>query len=183
MISFFDALFNPAFPITVREAVKMGRLSALSRKFSALDKAAVDDALDQAEIADLANRPYGALSGGQRRRVLVARALAVQPEILILDEPTANMDRESEERLFAVLGRLKGATTILIVTHDTGFVSALTDRVLCMGSREAGAEYGIVQHRTEAAPLGGTITGAARIIHEESIPGDQCDPLDPEDTK
>jgi zinc transport system ATP-binding protein len=176
-----QSVYDPAFPISVWEAVKMGRLSALSRKFTAVDKAAVDEALDQAEITDLANRPYGALSGGQRRRVLVARALALKPEILILDEPTANMDRESEERLFVTLGKLKGNTTILIVTHDTGFVSALTDRVLCMGSREAGSEYGIVQHRTEADPLGGTIAGAARIIHGESIPGDQCGPL--EDTK
>ncbi|GHV32631.1 ABC transporter ATP-binding protein [Spirochaetia bacterium] len=172
-----QSVYDPAFPISVREAVKMGRLSGLSRRFTALDKAAVDEALEQAEITGLANRPYGALSGGQRRRVLVARALAVQPEILILDEPTANMDRESEERLFATLGKLKGNTTILIVTHDTGFVSALTDRVLCMGSREAaadaganaGAEYGIVQHRTEA-----DAAGVARVIHGESIPGDQC---------
>ncbi|GHV74345.1 ABC transporter ATP-binding protein [Spirochaetia bacterium] len=164
-----QSAYDPAFPISVREAVKMGRLVGLSRRFNALDKAAVEDALEQAEITDLANRPYRALSGGQRRRVLVARALAVQPEILILDEPTANMDRESEDRLFTTLGRLKGATTILIVTHDTGFVSALTDRVLCMGSREAG--YGIVQHRTEA-----DVAGVARVIHGESIPGDQCDP-------
>ena len=144
-----QSAYDPAFPISVWEAVKMGRLAALSRKFSGADKAAVEEALEQAEVADLAMRPYGALSGGQRRRVLVARALAVQPEILILDEPTANMDRESEDRLFATLGRLKGATTILIVTHDTGFVSALTDRVLCMGSREAG--YGIVQHAPEGS--------------------------------
>ena len=68
-------------------------------------------------------RPYPALSGGQRRRVLVARALASNPELLILDEPTANMDAESEARLFATLERLKGNTTIMIVTHDTGFVT------------------------------------------------------------
>jgi zinc transport system ATP-binding protein len=166
-----QAAYDPAFPISVWEAVQMGRLTPLSRKFSAGDRAAVLEALEQAEIADLAWRPYQSLSGGQRRRALVARALAAKPEILILDEPTANMDRESEDRLFTTLGKLKGTTTILIVTHDTGFVSALTDRVLCMGSREAG--YGIVQHRTEA-----DLAGAARIIHGESIPGDQCGPED-----
>jgi zinc transport system ATP-binding protein len=126
--------------------------------------------MEQAEIADLAKRPYRALSGGQRRRVLVARALAAKPELLVLDEPTANMDRESEDRLFATLGKLKRNTTILIVTHDTGFVSALTDRVLCMGSREEGAEYAIVQHRVADSEARGT----ARIIHDESIPGDEC---------
>jgi zinc transport system ATP-binding protein len=167
-----QSAYDPAFPISVWEAVKMGRLTALSRKFSPRDRIAVTEALEQAEITDLANRSYAALSGGQRRRVLLARALAAKPGILILDEPTANMDRESEDRLFVTLGKLRGNTTILIVTHDTGFVSALTDRVLCMGSREAGAAYRIVQHRTEA--LGDT----ARIIHGESIPGDQCGPGD-----
>jgi zinc transport system ATP-binding protein len=177
------------FPISVREVVKMGRLRPLSRKYGAGDKAAVQEALEQAEIADLAGRPYAALSGGQRRRVLVARALAAQPSLLVLDEPTAHMDVESEERLFRSLGKLKagvsgstgGKTTILIVTHDTGFVSALTDRVLCMGNREAGGDrYGIVQHRTEAAgysPAGSSKTYGSygsRIIHDESIPGDSC---------
>jgi zinc transport system ATP-binding protein len=159
-----------AFPISVLEAVRMGRLAPLSRKFDAADRAAVEEAMEQAEIADLATRPYRALSGGQRRRALVARALAAKPELLILDEPTANMDGESEERLFATLGKLKGNATILIVTHDTGFVSALTDRVLCMGNRENGAAYAIVQHRVE----GSEAPGSARIIHGESVPGDQC---------
>ena len=80
------------------------------------------------------------------------------------------MDLESEERLFATLGKLKGSATILIVTHDTGFVSALTYRVLCMGSREDGAEYAIVQHRVENSEA----PGALRIVHDESIPGDRC---------
>jgi zinc transport system ATP-binding protein len=94
----------------------------------------------------------------------------------VLDEPTANMDMESEERLFGSLGRLKGKTTILIVTHDTGFVSDLTDRVLCMGSREPAGRYRIVQHRTEAAPaaLHAASSYGSRIVHGESIPGDTC---------
>jgi zinc transport system ATP-binding protein len=170
-----QSAYDSAFPISVLEAVQMGRLTALSRKFDAGDRAAAQEALEQAEIADLAHRPYHALSGGQRRRALVARALAARPELLILDEPTANMDRESEDRLFATLGKLKGNTTILIVTHDTGFVSALTDRVLCMGSREDGAEYAIVQHRVADSEA----PGSARIIHDESIPGDQCVEEDP----
>ncbi|MDR0553704.1 MAG: metal ABC transporter ATP-binding protein [Treponema sp.] len=126
------------FPITVREVVRMGRMRGLARyaggKGKALDNAAVTEALEQAEILHLAGRPYGALSGGQRRRALVARALAARPELLILDEPTANMDRESEERLFRVLRKLKGNATILIVTHDTEFVSPLMDRALCLGN-------------------------------------------------
>jgi zinc transport system ATP-binding protein len=170
-------VFDRAFPISVRDVVRMGRLRPLSRN-GAGDKAAVRDALDQAEITDLAERPYAALSGGQRRRVLVARALAAQPELLILDEPTANMDAESEERLFISLGKLKGTTTILIVTHDTGFVSALTDRVLCMGNREGENRYGVVQHRTETAAAPGAPASrgsyGSRIVHSEILPGDSC---------
>jgi zinc transport system ATP-binding protein len=173
-----QSAYDPAFPISALEAVQMGRLRPLSRKFSAEDRAAALEAMEQAEITDLAKRPYSALSGGQRRRVLVARALAARPELLILDEPAANMDRESEERLFATLGKLKGSATILIVTHDTGFVSALTDRALCMGSREAGAAYAIVQHPVESGAAQGAASpsapGAARIVHAESIPGDRC---------
>jgi zinc transport system ATP-binding protein len=160
------APFDRAFPIRVREVVKMGRLRPFSRRFTAEDKAAVDEALVQAEVADLAERAYAKLSGGQRRRVLVARALAARPEILILDEPAANMDAESEERLFATLEKLKGRATILIVTHNIDFVSSLTDRVLCMGNK-AGA-YGIVQHRTEEEG------GRSRVIHDETIPADEC---------
>jgi zinc transport system ATP-binding protein len=132
----------------------------------------------QADIQDLADRPYSALSGGQRRRVLVARALAARPQLLILDEPTANMDAESEGRLFKTLGELKGNTTVLIVTHDTGFVSALTDRVLCVGDRNGRTEgRQVVQHRAtpaEHAPpelFGGE---ALKVLHDEELPGDGC---------
>jgi zinc transport system ATP-binding protein len=177
-----QAAFDRAFPIPVAEVVMMGRLGA-SGRYRAEDRAAAAEALEQVEIADLAARPYAALSGGQRRRVLVARALAAGPKILILDEPTANMDGESEERLFNTLGKLKGNTTILIVTHDTEFVSALTDRVLCMGSRESPeGRYGIVQHRTETA---GTEVGVgtlshSRVIHSDSVPADRCYPREGE---
>jgi zinc transport system ATP-binding protein len=165
-----------AFPILVRDVVRMGRLRSLSRSFGAEDRAAVREALEQADIGDIAGRPYTQLSGGQRQRVLVARALAAKPSLLVLDEPTANMDVESEDRLFTSLGKLKGKTTILIVTHDTGFVSDLTDRVLCMGRGEAAGRYGIVQHRTEAAPAAAHAASSygSRIVHGESIPGDSC---------
>ncbi|MDR3342872.1 MAG: metal ABC transporter ATP-binding protein [Treponema sp.] len=179
-----QAVFDRAFPIVVREVVKMGRLHPFSRKYSAEDKAAVAAALEQVEMTDLAGRPYTSLSGGQRRRVLVARALAAKPGILVLDEPTANMDAESEERLFTTLSKLKGNTTILIVTHDQDFVSSLTDRVLCMGSRENGS-HGIVQHRIEASgnpadalprehEHGNGYFHENRVIHGESIPGNAC---------
>lgn len=172
------ASYDPAFPISVREVVRMGRLKSASRRFGADDERAVRAAMEAADVADLSGRPYSALSGGQRRRVLVARALAAEPRLLVLDEPTANMDADSESRLFAALGALKGRTTILIVTHDTGFVSRLTDVVLCVGERAgSGGGRGIVRHRAapaENAPpqlFGGA---ALKVLHERAESGDAC---------
>jgi len=163
-----------AFPITVRDVVRMGLLRPLGG-YNAGARAAADEAMEQAGIADLAPRPWRALSGGQRRRVLVARALAAKPDLLALDEPTANMDGESEARLFETLGKLKGSATILIVTHDMDFVSALTDRVLCLGDNACG-QRGVVQHRTEAA-AGSDRHGSRqdlRVLHGENISGKNC---------
>lgn len=173
-----NAGFDAAFPISVEEVVAMGRLDPASRRWTGEDHAAVSEALERSGVSDLAARSYTALSGGQRRRVLVARALASRPELLILDEPTANMDAESEARLFATLGELKGNTTILIVTHDTGFVSSLTDGVLCVGDRRTpGQAHTIVRHRVAPADnappelFGGD---ALKVLHEVSLAGDDC---------
>ncbi|MCP5515340.1 MAG: metal ABC transporter ATP-binding protein [Spirochaetales bacterium] len=171
--------YDQTFPISVMEVVRMGRLQVTSRRYNQDDIIAVKNAMEQTEIEDLAHRPYSALSGGQRRRVLVARALAANPELLILDEPSANMDIESEGRLFNTLGGLKGKTTILVVTHDSVFVSALTDRVLCVGGRSRlnGKGHSIAQHRAapaENAPpdlYGGEVY---KVLHDENLPGDSC---------
>ena len=157
------------FPITVRGIVRMGLL----RPFKGQGKAAdhITEAMEQCGIADLASRPYRSLSGGQKRRALVARALVSGPALLVLDEPTANMDAESETRLYETLGVYKGGTTILIVTHDTEFVTALTDRVLCLGD----GSRGVVQHRIETIAAAHHGSGQeARVLHGENIPADDC---------
>lgn len=169
------ATFDPAFPITVGEVVRMGRLRGSRRRYDPDDAPATRRALEAAEVADLADRHYSALSGGQRRRVLVARALAAEPRLLLLDEPTANMDAESEARLFATLGELKGRTTILIVTHDTLFVSALTDSVFCVGDRGAGKA--VVRHGSAPADrVAGEQYGgpALQVLHDTELPDDAC---------
>jgi len=169
------ASYDPAFPISVLEVVRMGRLGGSRGRATPADSAAVDRALTMADVADLAGRPYSALSGGQRRRVLVARALAAEPELLVLDEPTANMDAESEARLFKTLGGLKGTATILIVTHDTGFVSALTDSVFCVGERGSGRS--VIRHKAAPADhvakelYGGP---ALQVLHDTELPDDAC---------
>jgi zinc transport system ATP-binding protein len=156
-----QAAYDKAFPISVEGVVRMGRLRSLFRTFTAEDRVVVEDALEQVGLTHLAKRAYNALSGGERRRVLVARALAAKPLLLILDEPTVNMDVESECRLFHTLSNLKGSATILIVTHDRDFVSSLVDRALCI---EKGS---IVQHELSAVDQENL-----QVLHGESVPGD-----------
>jgi len=164
------------FPITVRDIARMGLLRPLKgySRNNRQEKAAVDEALEKTGIADLAARPYRSLSGGQKRRALVARALAARPQILVLDEPTANMDSESVSLLYDSLGACKETMTILLVTHDTEFVTSLTDRVLCLGDSRK-----IVQHKTEtAASAKGQHHGSAshelRVLHGETNSNDAC---------
>ena len=156
------------FPITVRDIVRMGNLSALGRYSLSSDSNNNSQAiaLEKTGITDLAHRQYRSLSGGQKRRTLVARALAANPDLLVLDEPTANMDRESETLLYEALGAYKGKTAILVVTHDTEFVSSLTDRVLCLGDSKK-----IVQHGIElnASVFHGDTGKQARVLHGANI--------------
>jgi len=157
------------FPITVRDIVRMGLLRPF--KGYAKNSDTVDESMERTGIADLAARTYRSLSGGQKRRALVARALAAKPRLLVLDEPTANMDGESEKRLYETLGAYKGKMTILIVTHDTEFVTSLTDRVLCLGD-----SCKIVQHRTEenTAARHGSAGQEVRVLHGENVASDDC---------
>jgi len=167
--------YDPTFPISVREVVRMGGVLSTSRKSKEARNGAALEALKLVEMEKLAQRPYSELSGGQRRRVLVARALVAGPKMLILDEPTANMDAESETRLFDTLRKFKGKTTILIVTHDMSTVSSLTDRVFCIGAQKPGQKgRTVVQHTLEPTPselYGGE---ALRVLHNVELPADYC---------
>ena len=163
--------YDPSFPISVLEVVKMGMVEARGRQPKEKLKDMALEALGQVELAVLADRPYSDLGGRQRRRVLVARALASKPGILILDEPVANMDKESEVRLYATLGKLKGNTTILIVTHDMRMVSSLTDRVFCIDAHKEGkVGRTVVQHMLQDVEG----DGIKRVLHDIEIPADQC---------
>ena len=125
--------YDRQFPISVQEVVCMGRMGkSLTGRYSKADKEKSLEALGEVGLADLAERSFSALSGGQRQRVLIARALACGGEILILDEPTANIDRESETQFFDLLRELNKRMTILMVTHDLGFVSSFFTRIACV---------------------------------------------------
>jgi len=127
------AHYDPKFPVTVRDVVLMGRVERHAVGFySRQDRRAADEALAQVGLADLAERLFEALSGGQRQRVLLARALATEPDLLLLDEPTANVDAAVESKLFEILKELNTRMTILIVSHDLGFVSEIVQSVVCV---------------------------------------------------
>lgn len=126
--------FARDFPITVEQVVLLGRLGSgrFWGNYTAEDYQAAQQALHEVEASDLAQRLVGALSGGQLQRVLLARALVSHPQILILDEPTANIDMRLENDIFDQLKQLNARMTILVVSHDIGFISNYVHRVACL---------------------------------------------------
>lgn len=126
--------FDPQFPITVTDVVLMGLLGAKgkARGWCATDRQAALEALSLVNLGNAAHRAFNALSGGQRQRVLIARALVSDPALLLLDEPTANLDPVAERELYGTLERLNHAMTIILVSHDLAFVSRCVESVLCV---------------------------------------------------
>jgi len=128
------ATFDRNFPISVRDTVLQGRLGKTRPVlgYRQRDRGMAREALAEVEILDLAQRPLTALSGGQLQRVLIARALACEPDVLILDEPTAHIDPKVEESVFELLKRLNERLTVIVVSHDIGFITHYISRVACL---------------------------------------------------
>jgi zinc transport system ATP-binding protein len=130
------AEYDKQFPISVKEVVCMGRLGrSITGRYTKKDREMTLAVLREVDLLDFADRAFSSLSGGQRQRVMIARALATGGDILILDEPTANIDHESEAHFFAILQELNQRMTILMVTHDVGFASKFFKRVVCVNRR------------------------------------------------
>lgn len=155
---------DPAFPATVLEIVLMGRLGKGGMRYTKEDREAAQEALAQAKVADLQTRSIGEISGGERQRVLVARALASSPEVLIMDEPTANVDALAEEALYDLLQELNQRMTIVMVSHDLGFVMNGVKSVICVSNKK------VALHPTSAV-TGDTIRalydGDIRLIRHD----------------
>lgn len=128
------ASFSRDFPITVEEMVMLGSLDAGSPLggFRAAERAAADTAMTATDVAELGRRRLSSLSGGELQRVMIARALAGRPAVLILDESTANVDHHAGEEIFHLLRSLQENMTIIVVSHDIGFISSYVDRVACL---------------------------------------------------
>jgi manganese transport system ATP-binding protein len=117
-----------AFPVSVRDVVMMGRYGrqGLTRRPRPADRDAVAHALERVGLTDLADRQIGALSGGQRKRAFVARGVAQEASVLLLDEPFAGVDKRSEATIAALLRDLAAdSRTVLVSTHDLHAVPGL----------------------------------------------------------
>lgn len=124
------------FPATVREIVQSGKTSQLGvlGRMNKKQQDAVQKALKTANIAKLSDRRLSDLSGGQRQRVMIARALAFNPKILILDEPTVGVDVRSQEEFYTFIHKLnkEHGLTIILVTHEIDVVANEVSHLLCV---------------------------------------------------
>jgi manganese transport system ATP-binding protein len=126
------------FPASVRDVVAMGRYPRLGpfARFSAKDHTAVHDALAALDLVELADRHISQLSGGQQQRAFVARAIAQEPALLLLDEPTTGVDAATEEALLRVIRALvKGGMPVLMTTHDLDRAPEWFDRLIVVDRR------------------------------------------------
>lgn len=126
------------FPATVADVVMMGRYGriGLLRYPGSSDRAAVEEALAQVRLESLATRQIGELSGGQQRRMLIARALAQEADLILLDEPMVGLDATTQHDLLELLERLRDeGKTLLVATHDLSCVAACFDLTLLLNKR------------------------------------------------
>ena len=142
------------FPIRTKEVVEMGVVDKTFILSRSLKKKSdlVYGSLESVGLADLANRTFGELSGGQQQRCLIARALASKPKILLLDEPTTSVDITVEEDIYELLKKLNKEITILLASHDLGFISTYINKIACV-NRE------LAWHKTDEI-------SAAKIIND-----------------
>ena len=134
--------FDRAFPISVMEVVLLGCLSKLSRWgcFSSEDKNRAREALEKVKLEHKASMPFGTLSGGEAQRVLIARSIVDQPDLLLLDEPTASVDPHAEQLIYRLLLELNQTMTILMVSHDLETIVDKVQRFICVHRRVTALE-------------------------------------------
>ncbi|WFN33588.1 ABC transporter ATP-binding protein [Methanogenium sp. S4BF] len=130
--------FDFQFPISVQDMVASGRLGHLAgpfQRFTREDEDAADEAMETMQITHLKDRPIHDISGGERQRAIIARALAGRPSVLLLDEPTVYVDSPTAVRFYDILSRLRESMTIVLVTHDISALSPDVTHISCVNRR------------------------------------------------
>jgi len=128
------SVFDNDYPVSVLDVVLMGRLEKkkILSRYSGEDKEIALESLEQVGLSGFKNRIIGGLSGGEKQRALIARALAKRPQILLLDEPTASIDASTGKNFFSTLQSLNENITIILVSHDIGAVSQNVKKIACL---------------------------------------------------
>jgi len=163
------------FPATVEDVVMMGRVGriGLFRRPGKDDWAQVRTSLARVNATHLANEQIGELSGGQQQRVFIARALAQEAELLLLDEPLAGLDMPSQEKIFDALAGLRpDGVTVLVATHDLNLAAERFDRVMLLNQRIVafGASSTALTNESLLAAYGGQM----HVIDDEMVLTDTC---------
>lgn len=156
------------FPVTVADVVMMGRVGkiGLFRRPSHEDWELVRSCLEHVDMADLAGRQIGELSGGQQQRVFIARALAQEAEVLLLDESLTGLDVPSREAIFQILDDLEGrGVTVMLATHDLNLASERFDLMMLL-NREMKA-FGHPERVLTSEALLQTYGGHVRVLPAE----------------
>jgi zinc transport system ATP-binding protein len=132
-------MFDQSFPVKVLDVVLMGRYSrtGLFQRYGPEDRAAARRALEAVKMDDRAEREIGALSGGEQQRVFVARSLVSDPELLLLDEPTAGVDSAQQTEFYDLLSHLNHemGIAIVLVSHDVTAISKYVSKIACLNQR------------------------------------------------
>jgi len=130
------SLFDHDFPIKVMDVVLTGRAGKrLFRGYSDHDRELARNALEMVEMLPFEGRQIGKLSGGEQQRVFIARALAAEPKVLLLDEPAAGIDMHAQTEFYELLKRLKETMTIVMVSHDITAISIHVDKIACLNRK------------------------------------------------
>lgn len=159
--------FDHGFPATVEDVVLMGRVDrCLFGRYRKSDHDVAHYCLQLVGLDSFGSRPFPALSGGERQRVLIAQAMATEPEILLLDEPGANLDINSSHRIYELLKQLNKSLTIIMVSHNLSLVVSFASHVLCVN--HTATIHPIREVSTEAFENGDWV----RLFHHHSCPID-----------
>jgi len=132
-----DVHINKNFPVTAMDVVLMGRRTSGKGRahYSREDRGAAQNTLETVGMGDFIQRRIGRLSGGQRQRVFIARALATDPDVLLLDEPTASIDSQGQSDFYALLKDLNETVTIVLVSHDLMILTSYVRSVACVNQQ------------------------------------------------